>query len=144
MGRRALVAALVAVTAGLALAGIGAATNSPDLTATLTGKAEKPKGDLNGSGIAIVDLSGGKRTVCWEFRNIKNIAKPTAAHIHKGGPGVAGPVVVPFGGAYKAKGCISSTKAVIEAIEAHPGRYYVNIHNAAFPGGAIRGQLAAR
>ena len=144
MGRRTLAAGFAAATSVLVLAGVGAATNSPDLTATLTGKAETPKGDPNGSGIAIVDLSGGKRTVCWEFRNIKTIGKPAAAHIHKGRPGVAGPVVVPFGGAYKAKGCISATKAVIEAIEAHPARYYVNVHNAAFPGGAIRGQLAAR
>ena len=29
----------------------------------------------------------------------------------------------------------------IEAIETNPNRYYVNVHNAKYPGGAIRGQL---
>ena len=74
---------------------------------------------------------------------MSGIAAPQAAHIHKGAAGKAGPVVVPFGAAYKAKGCQKATKAVIEAIESHPNGYYVNIHNAKFPGGAIRGQLVA-
>jgi hypothetical protein len=26
-------------------------------------------------------------------------------------------------------------------IESHPGRYYVNVHNARYPGGAVRGPL---
>ena len=31
--------------------------------------------------------------------------------------------------------------AIANAIKANPGAYYVNIHNGAFPNGAIRGQL---
>ena len=144
MRKLAFVSALIAAAALIVVAAVSAAMRSEDLKATLSGKTEIPKGDPNGSGTAFIDLSGGKRTVCWEFKGIKNIATPMAAHIHKGGPGVAGPVVVPLGAAYKAKGCIASTKALIEAIENHPGRYYVNVHNAKYPGGAIRGQLAAR
>ncbi len=30
---------------------------------------------------------------------------------------------------------------LVQQILAHPGRYYVNVHNAAYPGGAARGQL---
>jgi hypothetical protein len=29
-----------------------------------------------------------------------------------------------------------------DAIAANPANYYVNVHNAPFPGGAVRGQLA--
>ena len=71
------------------------------------------------------------------------IDKPQAAHIHKGRSGVAGPVVIPLGSAYKATGCQKAAKSLIEAIETNPNRYYVNIHNAKYPGGALRGQLVA-
>ena len=69
------------------------------------------------------------------------VAKPTQAHIHVGGKGVSGNVVVPLGAAYKGSGCTKASKALIEKIETNPNRYYVNIHNAKYPAGAIRGQL---
>ena len=64
-----------------------------------------------------------------------------AAHIHKGKAGVAGPVVVPFGAHYKSKGCTTTTAAIAAAIQRNPAAYYVNVHNAKYPGGALRGML---
>ena len=128
-----LFAALV-VAAGAA----GALQKGGSLHATLTGKVEVPKGDPDGSGTAEVKFTGAK--VCWEIKTAK-VGKIVAAHIHKGGPGVAGPVVVPFGKTFKAKGCFTSTPAIVAAIQKNPGAYYVNVHNAAYPGGALRGQL---
>ncbi len=36
---------------------------------------------------------------------------------------------------------MTADPAVLAQIEANPSGYYVNLHNARFPGGAIRGQL---
>jgi CHRD domain len=115
-----------------------ASGNKESLHATMTGRAETPKGDPNGRGTAEIKIEG--RQVCWEL-TVRNIAKPNAAHIHKGKAGVAGPVVVPLGATYKAKGCTRTTAALARAILARPGSYYVNVHNAKYPAGAVRGQL---
>jgi CHRD domain len=108
------------------------------LHATLTGKVEVPKGDPDGSGTAEIKITGTR--VCWEIKTSK-VATLLAAHIHKGGAGVAGPVVVPFGKTYKAKGCVTAPSKVAAAIQKNPRAYYVNVHNARYPGGALRGQL---
>ena len=108
------------------------------LHATLTGKVEVPKGDPDGAGTAEVKITG--TTVCWEIKAFK-VGTLMAAHIHKGRAGVAGPVVVPFGKAYKSKGCVKAPLAVVTAIKRNPSAYYVNVHNAKSPGGALRGQL---
>ena len=76
-------------------AGAGAAAQKGrSLHATLTGKAETPKGDPDGRGTAEVKITGTR--VCWEIK-VAKVQTIAAAHIHKGRPGVEGPVVVPFG-----------------------------------------------
>ncbi len=139
--RRVLAAAVVlAVTAIPTYALAGLAKGGGSLHATMSGKAETPKGDPNGTGTAEVKFSAGK--VCWELK-VSKIARPLAAHIHKGRTGVAGPVVVPFGSSYKAEGCIATPAKTVAAIRPNPSAYYVNIHTAAFQGGAVRGQVRA-
>ena len=105
----------------------------------LSGKYEVPKGPATGKGTATITITGTK--VCWAFTGLSGISKETAAHIHKAPAGKAGPIVVPFGGAFKAKGCIATTAALAKAIVAHPGAYYVNVHTVKYPAGAIRSQL---
>src|SRR5947209_11576427 len=143
MRTRLILAALLAAAALPALAPAAGTSMSPVVSAKLAGKSEVPKGDPNGSGIAVIHLSTAKGTVCWTFLKVAKIGTPLVSHIHKGKAGKAGPVVVPLGGKYKAKGCTTAAKTLIEAIETHPNSYYVNIHNAKYPGGAIRGQLVA-
>jgi hypothetical protein len=134
---------LAALVAAVAIPAVAFGSMSPVSSAKLTGKAETPAGDPNGSGVVVLNLNAKTGRACWTFSKVKNIGTPNAAHIHKGKAGKVGPVVVPLGAAYKAKGCISASKNAIKQIEESPNRYYVNIHNAKYPNGAIRGQLAA-
>jgi len=114
------------------------------LTAALTGAAEVPgPGDTDGSGKAVITLNQGQGQVCFEL-TVSNIAPATAAHIHKGAPDQAGPVVVtltaPTDGS--SKDCVSADAELIKDIRQNPGSYYVNVHTQDFPAGAVRGQLA--
>jgi hypothetical protein len=114
------------------------------LDAQLTGAAEVPgPGDPDGSGLAHVDIFADESRVCW-FMEVSGIATATAAHIHRGAAGTAGDVVVtlepPADGS--SDGCVEDVPAdVIEAILNDPSGHYVNVHNADFPDGALRGQL---
>ena len=130
---------LVFLAAALALTSVASAKVTR-LSATLTGAAEVPKAD-GGSASAQINLNPATGRVCWAFTKIKGIRSPQAAHIHKAPKGKAGAVVVPLGGAFKAKGCTTASKATLRAIVRKPGGYYVNIHTKRFPNGAIRGQL---
>ena len=74
---------------------------------------------------------------------MKDIEAPTAAHIHAGAAGKSGAVKVQFKKASDGswKGCVGADKALLNDIMTKPGEYYVNVHTADFPNGAIRGQL---
>ncbi len=145
MRLRLLMAAAMVAAVAIPVTALASSTGtrmmSPVVSAKLLGKNEVPKGSPTGSGLAVVHLDAAKGTVCWSFAKVVKIDKPTAAHIHKGKSGASGPVVVPFGASYNAKGCTKAPKNVISAIEEHPGSYYVNIHTAKYPAGAIRGSL---
>ncbi|MGH9275716.1 MAG: CHRD domain-containing protein [Acidimicrobiales bacterium] len=113
--------------------------------AELPGAAEAPgPGDPDGSGEVGIDLVGDG-LVCVHL-TVRGIAAPTAAHIHLGAPGVPGPVVVElptpiFNSVFD---CTAVDPAVFAALSATPELYYVNVHNEAYPDGAVRGQLAAQ
>jgi hypothetical protein len=121
-----------------------AAQETGKATAKLTGDAEVPgPGDPKGSGTVQVTFNPDKGEVCYEL-SVANIQEATAAHIHEGAMGKEGPVKValeaPKTGS--AKGCTKADAPVIIAIMKDPASYYVNVHNAAFPKGAVRGQLS--
>jgi hypothetical protein len=141
--KKGLLALTIMAAAALPAIGIGATAEKGTVTAKMTGKAEVPdKGAPGATGKAslTVDTSTGK--ICWTFANVKGIDKPMASHIHEAGKGKPGPVVVPLGNTYKAKGCTTSKNEARDVLE-HPGEYYVNIHTAKYPNGAVRGQLVA-
>jgi hypothetical protein len=135
----------LALAAGLTLAGCETVADAvkQGMTASLTGAQEVPgPGDADGSGTAEITIVDATDNVCFDL-NVRNIAPATAAHIHRGMRGEAGPPVVTLeaptdGGA---EGCISAPGALADEIEANPAAFYVNVHNAEFPNGAVRGQL---
>lgn len=142
------VAALVAGVVGSAAAHSGKVDEGYAFVAQLTGAAEVPPADPDGSGKAQVTISPSLGQVCFKLE-VENVSLPAVgAHIHAGTAGVNGPVVValdPPDAAGEAKGCRTGLDAtLLNAIVAAPASYYVNVHNTVYPGGAVRGQLAAR
>jgi len=151
-----VVLVLVAVPAALAAApdGKGKSTTPGSngaggraLVAKLSGANEVPVANSADRGHVVVRLNERTLKICWSFSALKLSANgglataPTAAHIHIGAKGVAGSIVVPLGATYARKGCTTATDEVVEAILENAKGYYVNVHNASYPGGAIRGQL---
>lgn len=133
-------AASAALIAGSAIASDG----GRKLQTSLTGAAEVPgPGDPDGSGTATVSVNPGQKRICYKL-SVSNIAPATAAHIHEAPAGVAGPVIItlsaPTGGS--SSGCVTVTRDLALEILKDPADYYVNVHNTAFPRGAVRGQLA--
>jgi hypothetical protein len=140
MRKLTLLAALVLAVVLIAAVPVVAAPRAT-LEASLTGEKEVPgPGDPNGRGEA--DVKVYKAKVCYELE-VERIKPATAAHIHRGGPNVAGDIVVelkaPTDGS--SEGCKAISKNLSKKLREHPWRYYVNVHNDPYPDGAIRGQL---
>jgi hypothetical protein len=164
-------AAGIAVTGIVATTGVATAGHTNTLLeATLDGRQEVAAdgkrglaGDPNGSGEAYVfgiDNDPAKTTLCYVL-TVDGIAPAAAAHIHEGARGENGPVVVnlgaptdgnaadciredrvlPNGSPAFAKDAAGNRLTTVAEILANPEDYYVNVHNAEYPGGAIRGQL---
>ena len=132
--------AALGLLAMLALSGTALAAETT-LTAELAGNAET---DEDGTGTATVVLDPDAGTACWEM-SAEGIDPVTISHIHEGAEGVDGGVVVDLdldGFEGTSEGCNEAAEAdALQAIIDDPAGYYVNLHNEAFPGGAIRGQL---
>jgi hypothetical protein len=141
MGKALLVTVVVALSI-LSATALAASSSKHTLKAALTGAAEVPQEGQTGTGTASITLNDETGRVCWRFTNLRNLGgAANAAHIHRGRTGVAGPVVIPLGATYRARGCTTASDSLIESIIRNPGRYYVNVHNATYPAGATRGQL---
>jgi hypothetical protein len=139
--------ALLALAAvGLLIPALSGAA-ATQLSAKLKGNQEVADGDPNGRGEAFVAVKKPrKRKLCFELSWDK-IEPPTAAHIHKGAKGADGPIKVtlfedPDGLTVSTvEGCEKINKRIARKLRKTPEKFYVNVHNADHPDGAIRGQL---
>jgi hypothetical protein len=111
--------------------------------AVLSGANEVPPADANSVGTANLLIGGGMVAYALTTTNVTGV---TAGHIHRGAAGTNGPVIVDFAPTFNgnvALGIVATTAQNEADIRANPLGHYVNIHTATFPGGAVRGQLAA-
>ena len=104
---------------------------------------QRNAGDRNGGGSFNVTIDG--RKLCYGLA-VSNIGKPVAAHIHQAAPGKNGDVVVTLkhpkrGDPGSSSACTRVSESRAEDIQDRPRGFYVNVHNARFPAGAVRGQL---
>lgn len=136
--RRILLTTL-ALGAAVALAGPAFADK---YKVTLNGKAEVPPTTSNGTGSADVEYDPASKKLSWKVTYSGLTGPATAAHFH--GPGEAGKnagvaVAIPNIATSPAEGSATLTDA--QATDFLAGKYYINIHTAANPGGEIRGQV---
>ena len=141
--------AVLAVAAVATLAGCGAmkpaASNMVAFTTQLRGANEVPPVVSQGSGT--VDAALNKDTMQFRWKvNFSGMTGPaTMGHFH--GPAAVGanagialgwtnPVVTGMEG--------MATLTAAQAADLMAGRWYANIHSAAYPGGELRGQMAVR
>ena len=146
MLRKYLATAILGFTCALpALASAANAGDARVLVAYLNGGNELPgPGDADAFGSATVTLTAAN-ALCYTITTQNLGGAATAAHIHVGNAGVAGGITlalpvnasVPF----RIANCIGAPVATVTALRSNPGNFYVNVHSAAFAGGAVRGQL---
>jgi len=151
--RRLAIAFTSAVLAFAAMAGTAVAEQPAATTFVAVLSADEETGTCAGisnsaRGLAVFHVTD-EATGTVEWRLVANNLPGTtsAAHIHVGPPGVAGPVVQALAGvAGNEQGVIGTgtftNPGLLAAIRANPGNYYVNVHTTPnCPGGVIRGQL---
>ncbi len=141
---------LAAICGATALAGCATVKEdaveltSDTYNAVLTGANEVGGGDPDGYARAEVSITDEFGKVCYEVKDVRGIGPVTAAHIHHGRAGVNGPPVLTLTKSDRGEwqGCKNGSEWTQDRIAGNPQDFYVNLHTAEYPNGAIRGQLA--
>ncbi|WP_159011014.1 CHRD domain-containing protein [Bradyrhizobium sp. S69] len=130
---------LATLALGIAFAGPAFAEK---LKATLDGKSETPPNASAGTGTADIDYDAASKKLTWKLTYSGLSGPATAAHFH--GPAEVGKnagVAVAIPNATTSPNEGSATLTDAQAADLLAGKYYVNVHTAANPGGEIRGQV---
>jgi hypothetical protein len=108
----------------------------------LDGKSEVPATTSTGTGTADVDYDAATKKMTWTLTYSGLTGPATAAHFH--GPAETGKnagVKIPISNVTSSPVEGSATLTDEQAADLLAGKYYVNVHTAANPGGEIRGQV---
>lgn len=113
-----------------------------NFAAALNGANEVPRGDPDGVGTAHISTDDATNRICTHLE-VRNIGPVTAAHIHRGRAGVNGPPVVTLDAPddNDSDDCDNVPDPLLDEIRRSPSNFYVNVHTAEYPNGAIRGQI---
>ena len=131
----------VGAAACCALTPIAALAAPVKLVAVLTGANETGGGDPKAVGGFKVEMDPETNDFCYSLWADKGF-KPSMAHVHSGAAGSDGPPLATLDMTGKTSdACIAIDKAKLQPIADDPSQFYVNIHSADFPQGAMRGQL---
>jgi hypothetical protein len=122
----------------------GQLTGSTTSFGTILALDLKGTSEPDAKGTAVLRIRKDAGMICYRL-HAENVTLPTvAAHIHRGGAGVNGPVVFPFtapGADGNSSGCATADPSLIDEILGNPPGFYVNVHTKEHPAGAIRAQL---
>jgi hypothetical protein len=132
---------LATLVLGTAIAFAGPAS-AEKMKANLTGASEVPPTTSTGTGTADIDYDAASKKLTWKLTYSGLTGPATAAHFH--GPAEVGKnagVAVAIPNATTSPNEGSATLTDAQAADLAAGKYYVNIHTAANPGGEIRGQV---
>jgi len=114
--------------------------------ATLTGEqvVSSDSGDPGGTGGSRFIFYPHKNKICYTIQ-VSGIERATSAHLHAAPAGKVGPVKLalnpPMDGTSEHECIRGLGERFIKKISGNPTGYYVDVHNAEYPGGALRGQL---
>jgi hypothetical protein len=125
-------------------------------TATLSPASEVPavgNAESGGRGAAQITLDISRATLYFQLTGFPAGTRVVGAHIHSGGPGVNGPIVVNTGVSAASPVVLSNgtaefsvsdvtvDPAMVQSIVNNPIGFYFNVHSPLNPGGFARGQL---
>jgi hypothetical protein len=120
-------------------------SSSVALGARLTGAHEVPATTSTGSGTVEASLDKDSKVLTWTITYAGLTGPVTAGHFH--GPALPGQnagVALPLKGDLTSPISGSATLSSSQEADLLAGKWYVNLHTAANPGGKIRGQMMAR
>ena len=158
---RRLIGTLVLGLGVYAAGTVSAQAQTFTLTAALTGSEESPGINTGAFGNATVTVDLGARAVTYRVDVFNLPSGATASHIHVGGVGTTGPIIVNFAPPITASNDFSYAGTVPEAqFIMRPeqgirsgddafqailgGNSYVNVHSSVNPAGEIRGRLVLK
>lgn len=133
------------IIAGFGISGVIALAGpalADKMKVTLDSKSEVPPNTSTGTGAADLDYDAASKKLSWKITYSGLSGPATAAHFH--GPAAAGAnagVKVPIANPATNPVEGSATLDDEQAADLLAGKYYINVHTAANPGGEIRGQV---
>jgi len=134
-------AAPTSTTSTTAVPTSGTVAEPQSITLTLTGDAEVPGPGSTGTAEATLTYDGDQLCVSGTTTGVGAI---TAAHVHAGAAGESGPPGGPLPVETDGDGPIEGCQVVGAeggVVFVDPASYYLNLHTAEFPDGAVRAQL---